>query len=128
MQQKTIAVIGASSERRKFGNKCVRAYMSAGYTVYPIHPMENEIEGLKVCRSVLDLPSGKLDRVSVYLNPAVGLTILPELAKREIAEIWLNPGAESAEIVKLGQELGLKIVCGCSIVDVGVSPADLPNE
>ena len=46
MSQGAIAVIGASSDRQKFGNKCVRAYLAAGWEVYPINLHEHEIEGL----------------------------------------------------------------------------------
>ncbi len=124
----TIAVLGASSVRRKFGNKCVRAYLSRGYTVYPIHPAETEIEGLPVYALIAAVPAGKLDRVSVYLAPGVGLPVLPELAARgDIGEVWLNPGTVSPEILALGKQLGLNLIQACSIVDIGVSPGDLPE-
>lgn len=123
----TIAVLGASSDRRKFGNKCVRAYHSHGYTVFPVNPKDAEVEGLPAYRTIADVPPGRLDRVSVYLSPSIGLGVLPELAKREVGEVWLNPGTSSPEILALGQQLGLKLVNACSIVDIGVSPNDLPE-
>ena len=67
----TVVIIGASSDRSKFGNKSVRAHAQTGYTVYPVNPKGGEIEGLKVYRSLAELPPGKLDRISVYLLPAV---------------------------------------------------------
>ena len=123
----TIAVLGASSDRRKFGNKCVRAYQSCGYTVYPVNPKDAEVEGLPAYRTIAEVPPGRLDRVSFYLSPSIGLGVLPELAKRDIGEVWLNPGTSSPEILALGQQLGLKLVNACSIVDIGVSPQDLPE-
>src|SRR4051812_33332690 len=69
----SVAVIGAGPERRKFGNKSVRAHLAAGYTVYPVHPTAETVEGLQAYRSVADVPVEKLDRVTVYLPPTVGL-------------------------------------------------------
>jgi predicted CoA-binding protein len=123
----TVAILGASTDRSKFGNKSVRAHQAKGYTVYPINPKATEIEGLKAYPSLADIPAGKLDRVSVYLPPAVGMKVLPEIAARGCDELWLNPGTESDELVAEAEHLGLNVIQACSIVDVGVRPHDLPN-
>src|SRR5437588_9532129 len=93
MSKPTIAVVGASADRRKFGNKCVRAYLSKGYEVYPVHPSADMVEGLPVYRSVADVPVAELDRISVYLPPAVALRALPDIARQPAREVWFNPGA-----------------------------------
>ena len=123
----TVAILGASTDRSKFGNKSVRAHQAKGYTVYPINPKATEIEGLKAYASLADIPAGKLDRVSVYLPPSVGIKVLPEIAARGCDELWLNPGTESDELVAEAERLGLNVIQACSIVDVGVKPHDLPN-
>lgn len=123
-EQKTIAIIGASNDRNKFGNKAVRAYMQAGYDVYPVNPKEAMIEGIRTYRSVLEIPV-KLDMVSVYLPPAVGIKVLDDVAKKGCAELWLNPGSESDELIDRAADLKLHVVCACSIVAVGVSPEKL---
>jgi predicted CoA-binding protein len=125
---RTVAVIGAGPERRKFGNKSVRAHLAAGYTVYPIHPTAEKVEGLTAYRSVADVPAEKLDRVSVYLPPAVGLTVLPAIALKKPGEVWFNPGAESSELLAEAKRLGLNVVAGCSIVDLGMSPSMFPDS
>jgi uncharacterized protein len=123
----TVAVIGAGPDRRKFGNKSVRAHLAAGFTVYPIHPTATIVEGLPAYRSVKDIPVEKLDRVTVYLPPAVGLTILPEIAAMSPGEVWFNPGAESAELLAKARQLGLNVIAGCSIVNLGLSPSMFPE-
>jgi predicted CoA-binding protein len=64
---KIVAVIGASNDRHKFGNRAVRAYQQQGYTVIPINPHETTVEGLKP-PSVLDVP-GPVDMASFTCRP-----------------------------------------------------------
>src|SRR5262245_35648900 len=126
--RRTVAVIGASPERRKFGNKSVRAHAAAGFTVYPVTPNANEVEGLTAYRSVIDVPVEKLDRVTVYLPPAIGLKVLPEIAAKSPGEVWFNPGADAPEVLAEARRLGLNAIAACSIVDLGLSPRMFPDE
>ncbi len=121
MQSKTVAVIGASSDRAKFGNKAVRAFRLQGYTVYPVNPREPEIEGLPAYQSIRDVPA-RPHMVSVYVPPPVLLKLLPDIAARGCDELWLNPGAESDQVVAAAEQLGLNVIQACSIVAIGVSP------
>jgi uncharacterized protein len=121
----TIAILGASADRSKFGNKAVRAFVARGYTVYPVNPKGGEVEGLPVSKSLAEIPADvKLDRISVYLPPAVGLKTLPEIVARGASEVWLNPGSESDELVAAAEAAGLNVIQACSIVAVGMSPHD----
>lgn len=123
MDKKTVAIIGASADRNKFSNKSVRAYLQQGWDVYPVNPKGGEIEGLKVYASVKDVPV-KLIRVSLYLPPAVGVDVLPDIAAIKPVEFFVNPGAESDELVTRARELGLDPILACSIVDIGATPAE----
>jgi uncharacterized protein len=96
---KVVAVIGASSNRRKFGNRAVRAFRQQGYTVVPINPHEREVEGLRAYASVLDVPDA-IDMASFYVPPEVGERVIDEVAQKGIAEVWLNPGSESDALVR----------------------------
>jgi uncharacterized protein len=118
---KTVAVIGASKDRNKFGNKAVRAYRQQGYAVYPVNPAQTEIEGLPAFRSVLDLPV-RPEMVSVYVPPERLLPELPNIAAKGCDELWLNPGTESPEVLAEAERLGLNVIQACSILGVGLSP------
>src|SRR5580765_6530850 len=123
-RMKSVAIIGASNDRNKYGNKAVRAFLQQGYKVYPLNLKETEIEGLPVFRSIGDVP-GRVDMVSVYLAPEVLLSILPEIAAKGCGELWPNPGAESDEVSAEAERLGLNVIQACSIVGVAVSPSRL---
>lgn len=118
---KTIAIIGASGDRAKFGNKAVRAYLQRGYTVYPVNPKEATIEGLPTFKSIADVP-GRPNLISVYLPPPVLLKVLPDIAAKGCDELWLNPGTESDEVLALADQLKLNVIQACSIVGIGLSP------
>jgi predicted CoA-binding protein len=121
----TVAILGASADRSKYGNKSLRAHQQMGYTVYPVNPKGGQIEGLTAYKSLAEVPPGKLDRISVYLPPAIGLAALDEIAARGCDELWLNPGSDSPEVVTKATSLGLNVIQACSIVDVGLRPSDL---
>lgn len=118
---KTVAVVGASSDRRKFGNKALRAFQAEGYRVIPINPNEREVEGILTYASVLDVP-GPIDMATVYVQPDVGLRLLSEFEQKQIQEIWLNPGAESVELLADARRRKLNIIAACSIVAIGRNP------
>ena len=118
---KTIAIIGASNDLRKYGNKAVRAYLRQGYTVYPVNLQEERVEGLPSFRSIRDVPV-RPQLVSVYLPPALTLRVLPDIAAKGCDELWLNPGTESDEVLAEAARLGLNVIQACSIVGIGLSP------
>ena len=118
---KVIAVVGASSNRHKFGNKALRAFRAEGYTVLAINPNEAEVEGLKTYPSVLDVPHA-IDMATVYVPPDIGQHLLAEFETKQIAEIWLNPGAESDELLAEARRRKLNVIAACSIVGIGRSP------
>lgn len=119
---KAVAIIGASPNRAKYGNKAVRAFLQQGCAVYPVNPNVKEIEGLPAYASICDLPV-RPQRVSVYVPPAVLLKLLPDIAARGCDELWLNPGTESPEVLAEAERLGLNVIQACSIVGLGVSPS-----
>ena len=119
---KTVAVIGASSNRAKYGNRALRAFERQGYTVIPINPNESTVEGYRTFSSVLDVP-GPIDMATVYVPAHAGLRVIQELAQKGVPEVWLNPGADEPEVLAKARELGVNIIQACSIVGIGESPA-----
>jgi predicted CoA-binding protein len=121
---KVVAVVGASSNRSKFGNRAVRAFRQQGYTVVPINPHEAEVEGLKTYASVLDVP-GPIDMASIYVPPEIGEQVIEDIARKGIAEVWLNPGAESDSLIARAKALQIEPIVACSIVAIGQNPYQL---
>lgn len=121
MSPKVVAVIGASSDRQKFGNRALRAFQRQGYTVIPINPHETEVEGVKAYRSVLDVP-GAIDMATFYVPPEIGIGVMAEVAQKKIPEVWLNPGSESVDLVGRARALQIEPILACSILAIGENP------
>ncbi len=118
---KTVAVVGASSDRNKFGNKALRAFQAEGYTVIPINPNEREVEGMPTYASVTDVP-GRIDMATVYVPPEIGITLLDGFERKQIAEIWINPGAESDELIADARRREVNVLGAWRIVGIGQNP------
>jgi predicted CoA-binding protein len=121
---KTVAVIGASSDRRKFGNKAFRAFRAEGYNVIPINPNESTVEGVSTYPSVTEVPE-QIDMATVYVPPEIGITLLEGFQQRQIPEIWINPGAESDALLAEARRRKLNIIEACSIIGIGRNPYSL---
>ena len=119
---KTVAIVGASSDKNKFGNKALRAFRAEGYRAIPINPNEPEVEGIAAYASVLDV-LGRIDMASVYVQPEVGLQLLAEFEQKKIDEIWINPGAESSLLLAEAARLKLHVIVACSIIGAGQHPS-----
>ncbi|MEM3374803.1 MAG: CoA-binding protein [Candidatus Woesearchaeota archaeon] len=119
-----IAIIGASKDRNKFGNKAVRAYKEQDDVVFPVNPHEKEIEGLPCYSSVLDIPM-EVDVASIYLPPEVGIKVIDDIIKKGIKKVYLNPGSESEEIINKLRLYGIEVIQACSIRAIGKNPNNL---
>jgi predicted CoA-binding protein len=97
-EKKTIAVVGASADRGKYGNMCVRAYKDAGWEVYPVNLSQTTIEELEVYPNLAAVPV-ELDRISIYLPPTKTQQLLEEIASKGAGDVWFNPGSANAEIL-----------------------------
>ncbi len=119
-----IAIIGASKDRNKFGNKAVRAYKEKDHVVFPVNPHEKEIEGLPCYSTLNDIPLD-VEVASVYLPPEIGIKLTDDIVKKGIKKVFLNPGSESEEFVNKLRIYGVEVILGCSIRAIGADPDSL---
>jgi uncharacterized protein len=115
IDQKRIALAGASRSGKKFGNMAYKELKERGYEVYLVHPEAKEIDG-EPCYPNLASLQGKVGGVLICLPASQGDAVLREAAEAGIKRVWLQQGAENMELLKLGQELGLEVVSGKCIL------------
>jgi predicted CoA-binding protein len=105
------AVVGASTDRSKYGNKVLRAYLQKDRIVLPVNPKADKVEGLKSYPDLSSLPV-TVHGISVITPPEVTESIVEEAARLGIQHVWLQPGAESEHAISRGTELGLNLIAG----------------
>lgn len=123
----TIAIVGASTDRSKYGNKAVRAFVEGGWTVYPVNPKAETVEGVPAFKSLAEAPE-PIDRISLYVPPTVGLRMIEDIASKKPGELFLNPGSESDELVEAAKAHGMNPIQACSIVNIGLRPDMFSDE
>ncbi|KAF9360678.1 hypothetical protein BGX26_008181 [Mortierella sp. AD094] len=117
------AVVGASSNRTKFGNKVLRWYVDHGYSAIPVNPKEKTIESLSCVPNLSSLPGSPSEyHVSIITPPTVTKSVLEEAHKNGIKRVWLQPDVESPEALAYAKEVGIQVIAGgpCVLVD-GIS-------
>jgi len=114
------AVVGASIDRSKYGNMVLRCYQQNGREVYPINARAEEVEGLRAYPDQASLPV-KVRGISVITPPKVTEQVVREAAAVGVRYVWMQPGAESDEAVRLAESLGLEVIHGgpCALVVMG---------
>jgi len=114
------AVVGASTDRSKYGNKVLRCYLQYGKEVYPINPKAPEVEGQKAYAALAALPV-KVRAISVITPPAATEQVVREAAAAGVKHIWMQPGAESDAAIRAAESLGMSVIAGgpCILVVMG---------
>lgn len=114
------AVVGASSNREKYGNKVLRCYQQHGLEVFPINPRAMEIEGLKAYPSLESLPK-KVRGLSIITPPKITESVVQDAIHAGVKHLWMQPGAESPEAIALARAAGLEVIAGgpCLLVVLG---------
>jgi predicted CoA-binding protein len=108
---KRFAVIGASKDRSKYGNKVLRAYLQNNRDAVPVNPGQDEIEGLKTYRDLASVPDD-VDGVSIITPPAVTEKVVQQALQRGIQQIWMQPGAESSAVIESAERAGANVIAG----------------
>jgi predicted CoA-binding protein len=110
------AVVGASQDRSKFGNRVFRSLRDAGYTVYPVNPSVDELEGAKVYPSLAALPQVP-EVVDLVVPPAVTEKVVEQAHEQGLTRIWMQPGAESEAAIEYCQKHGMDVIYdACAMV------------
>jgi len=114
------AVISASTNRSKYGNKVLRCYQQHGMEVFPINPRATEVEGLKAYPSLASLPK-QVTGISIITPPEITERVVAEAIASGVKHIWMQPGAESEAAIQAAETAGLEVIAwgACILVVVG---------
>ena len=113
-------VVGASTNREKYGNKILRCFQQHNRRAIPVHPNESEIEGAACAATINGLPT-EVVSLSMITPPAVTAKLVPIAIEKGITNIWMQPGAEHPDAVALCLERGVNVIAdgSCLLVVLG---------
>lgn len=103
------AVVGASQDEAKYGNRIFRSLLASGYQVYPVNPRGGEIEGQVVYTSLAELPV-RPEVVDIVVPPSAAVEVMRDAHRLGLMRVWLQPGAESEAAIAYGEEQGMQVV------------------
>jgi predicted CoA-binding protein len=115
LAQKKFAVVGATDNPEKYGNRIVKNLKNRGYEVYPVNPKIDRLENSK-CYASLDAIPVKVDVVDFVVPPGVTEAILKDCKRLGLQRIWLQPGSESEAAVNYCHANGMKVVHGVCVM------------
>lgn len=119
-------VVGASTNREKYGNKVLRVYLQKHKKVYPINPHEKIIEGLTALPDVNALPE-KVKSISIITPPPITEEVVVAAIHKGIKNIWMQPGAESEKAIKAAQHADINVIANgpCILIYLGFNETAL---
>jgi predicted CoA-binding protein len=110
-----VAVLGASNKPERYSYKAVKLLQEKGHTTFPVHPVLDKIDGIRVYKSLLDI-SESVDTVSVYLSPENSNKTTEDILKSGARRIIFNPGSENPELAGTLKKRGFTVVEACTLV------------
>ena len=116
VNRRTWAIVGASPDRSKFGNRVYRTLRDAGYWVYAVNPKGGEVEGDPAYASLADLPQLP-EVIDLVVPPAATEEVVRQAHVLGLTRIWMQPGAESPAAIDYCRQHGLQVVYdACAMV------------
>jgi uncharacterized protein len=103
------AVVGASEDRKKFGNRVFQSMKEREFIVYPVNPKRAAVEGSKCFSTVNDLPD-EVKSVITVVPPKVTEEVLVDCIRKGISSVWMQPGSESKDAIELAGKYGISVV------------------
>jgi predicted CoA-binding protein len=118
MENKNVAVLGASPKPDRFANKAVRMLMRHGYNVLPVNPAFTHIEGLH-CFKTLGEITEPIDTITMYLGERNSMPLIDDIIKSKPRRIIMNPGAHNDTLEEKAREAGIEVEHDCTLVMLG---------
>lgn len=109
--QKTLAILGVSRSGKNFGNMVFKELSGKGYTLHPIHPEADSLEGVKAYQDLASLPE-KVGGAILVIPPAETEKAVHQAATAGISRVWMQPGAESPEAIRYCQDHQISVIHG----------------
>lgn len=117
LEYKKWAVVGATNNKESYGYKVFNKLRENNYTVYPVTPKFDEIDGVKTYKSIKDIPDN-IEVVNFIVSPKIGISIIEDVIDLEIKNIWMQPGTRDPKIIEKATENDINVMLSCVLVEL----------
>lgn len=93
-----IAIVGATDNPEKYGNRIYRDLKGKGFRVYPVNPTKDTVDGDAAYADLGDVPETP-DIVNFVVPPPRTLRILQRAKELGLTNVWIQPGAEDEDVM-----------------------------
>jgi predicted CoA-binding protein len=114
-QERTVVVLGASNDPKRYSNMAVRLLKEHGYRVIPVHPQHKKIEDLMVARELESIHE-PVDTLTLYVGPVRSAALSDSIVALKPGRIIFNPGSECADLEKRLSENQIPFLKACTLV------------
>ncbi len=115
MKNKHVAIIGASSDPKRFSHQAQVSLKDNGYNCFLVNPNQKKIDGFKVYSSFEHIPSD-IDTITVYISPSKQSSLFEDIKNKGCRRVIFNPGTENPHLASQLKELGVEVVNACTLV------------
>lgn len=109
MSEKALAIAGVSRSGQKFGNSIMKELGAKGYTVYPVHPQADEIDGHACAHSLGELTQ-PVGGVIIVVKPEQAIHVVRDAHAAGIRRVWFQQGSQSNEAIEFCRQNGIDVV------------------
>jgi predicted CoA-binding protein len=116
------AVVGASPDRDKYGNKVLRCYLQHRLPVVGVNRKHTAVEGAPCFATLTAIPAAQRPlAVSVVAPPAAAMRIVDDAVASGVRHLWFQPGAEDPAAIAAAEAAGIAVIAGgpCLLVALG---------
>jgi len=94
----TVAVVGATDDPSKYGSVIYRDLKHKGFDVFAVNQRRDTVDGDPAYETLEDLPVTPTI-VNIVVPPEATLNVLRKAKELGYHNVWVQPGAESPEVM-----------------------------
>lgn len=111
----TVAVVGATDNRTKYGNEIYRDLRAKGYRVFAVNPGRPTVEGDPCWPNLGSLPEMPTI-VNIVVPPDQTLAVLGEARDLGLRTVWVQPGAADEAVRRFVADEGFAALIDACIM------------
>ncbi len=113
-----VVILGASNKPERYSHMALERLVQNGYSVIPVHPALNEIEGIKVANNLADIKV-PVHTLTLYISPAHVEPLIDKIVALKPGKVIFNPHTESEPLKKALEKAKIDYIEACTLVLLG---------